>query len=49
MAKFEVEDDVIQDMIGLSGRDEAIQELVGGFKVYLESIIPKEEKDLTND
>lgn len=37
--KFEVDKEVIQDMIAIYGRDQAIDELVAGYKAALETIV----------
>ena len=42
--KFEVDNEVVQDMIALFGREHAINELVSGYRAALETAIDEIEQ-----
>jgi len=46
--KFEIDKEVIQDMIALHGEDHVIYELTSAFRAALESEIEKFEQELKN-
>lgn len=42
---FEITEDVIQDMVAMFGKEQAINELIGGFRALLETTIEEIEKN----